>query len=100
LRDQFNCTADNFRLHLEGTPGHPWNKAATKVFVASFCTKYPHYTAGKAGAHFKVHVDTLIRKYRTQQATKDDPNARMEALKKNRKNTRKAAVSDLPFHRC
>ena len=97
LCHQFNCMANNFRLHLEGTPAHSWNKAAMKVFVASFWTKYPHYAANKAGDHFKVHVDTLIQKYRTQQATKDNPNTKVEANKKNQKNTRKATIGALFF---
>jgi hypothetical protein len=93
LQHEFPCTANNFKLHLEGTPAHPWNKAAAKVFVTSFCAKYPHHAANDAGSHFKVHVDSLIRKYRTQQLTKDDPIAKAEAKKKNRKKSRKATVS-------
>jgi len=93
LRDEFPCSAENFKLHLEGTPAHPWNKAAADVFVTNFCNKYPHYEPEEAGGHFRVHLDTLIRKYRTQQLTKDNPDAKAESLKKNRKNTRKATVS-------
>lgn len=95
LRHEFPCAAGDFKLHLKGTPGHPWNKAATKVFVTSFCSKYPGYSADDAGNHFKVHVDTLIRKYKTQQRMKDNPDARSAALKKNRKNSRKVTVSPL-----
>ena len=40
-------TAEDFKLYLEGKPAHLWNKAATKVFVGSFCTKYPYYPASK-----------------------------------------------------
>jgi hypothetical protein len=96
LRHPFMCTADNFRLHLEGTPAHPWNKAAVRVFVASFCAKYPHYTADEAGNHFKTHTTTLIRKYKTQQTIGGDLEAKKAAAKKNRKNTRKATVSARP----
>ena len=99
LRHELPCTAEDFKLHLEGTPAHPWNKAATKVFVRSFCTKYPHQTAHRAESHFKVHIDTLIRKYRTQELTKDDPDAKAAAKKKNRKNARKVTVSPFPTMR-
>ncbi|KAF9777739.1 hypothetical protein BJ322DRAFT_1015465 [Thelephora terrestris] len=89
LCHQFPCTADSFKLYLDGTPAHPWNKAATKVFVASFCVKYTHHAANKAEAHFKVHIDTLIRRYRAQEVAKGNPNAKDVAKKKNRKNARK-----------
>ena len=95
VRDEIPCTANNFRLHLEGTPAHPWNKSATGVFVASFCEKYPQYSIDETEDHFKVHLDTLIRKYRNQQRSKDDPIAAKETKKQNRKNSRKASVS--PF---
>ena len=97
LRHEFPCTANDFKLHLEGTPAHPWNRAATKVFVISFCANYPHHTADEAERHFKVHLDTLIRKYKTQQLTKDDPNAKAEARKKNWRKVRKTTVSPLPL---
>ena len=99
LRHEFPCTAQNFKLHLEGTPAHPWNKAAMKVFVASFCAQYPQYAVGEAGTHFKVHVETLIRKYRTQQLTKDNPDAKEAAKQRNRSNMRKSTVSFPPFSR-
>jgi len=97
LRQEYPRTVNNFGLHLEGTPAHPWNKAATEVFVASFCRKYPHYKPKEAGGHFKTHINTLIRKYRAQQLTKDNPDATKESKKKNRKKTRKATVSPPPF---
>jgi hypothetical protein len=99
LRHEFPCTADNFKLHLEGTRAHPWNKAARSVFAASFCAKYPHYTVDEAGNHFGVHVESLIRKYKTQQRQRDDPDAKSAALKRGRQNTRKSTVSPLPFNR-
>ena len=91
------CVADNFKLHLDGTPAHPWNKAATKVFVASFCTKYPQHSPDEAGKHFKVHLETLIRKYRTQQRLKDNPEATEAVKKQNRKTARKVTVSPFLF---
>ncbi|KAF9790988.1 hypothetical protein BJ322DRAFT_999565 [Thelephora terrestris] len=34
------CTADDFRLHLNGTPSHVWNKSATRILVNSFLEKH------------------------------------------------------------
>ena len=99
LRHELPFTAEDFKLHLEGKPAHPWNKAATKVFVGSFCIKYPYYLANKVERHFKVHTETLIRKYKTQQLEKDDPNIKEASKKKSRKNARKAKVSLLPYLR-
>lgn len=93
LYHEFPCTADSFRLHLDSTPAHPWNKAAVNVFVTSFCDKYPDYTADDVASHFKVHIETLIRKYRVQQRLKGNLEAKRAELKKNRKNTRKVTVS-------
>ena len=93
IRHECPFTANDFKLHLARTPAHSWNKAATKVFVRSFCKKYPHYTPGGAGRHFKVHLDSLIRKYRKQQVTRDDLAAEQQSKKQNRKNARKSSVS-------
>ena len=90
------CTSDDFRLYLEGTPAHPWNKAAMMVFIQSFCATFPQYKPDETEARFKVHLETLIRKYKTQQRLKDNREAQDEAKKKNRKNTRKATVSPFP----
>ena len=99
LRHEIPFTAEDFKLHLEGKPAHPWNKAAMKVFVGSFCAKYPCYPANKVERHFKVHTETLIQKYRAQQLEKDDPNMKEASKKKSRKNARKVKVSLLLYSR-
>ena len=99
LRHEIPFTAEDFKLHLEGKPAHPWNKAATKVFVGSFCAKYPCYPANKVERHFKVHTETLIRKYRAQQLEKDDLNMKEASKKKSQKNVRKVKVSLLLYLR-
>ena len=99
LRHEIPFTAEDFKLHLEGKPAHLWNKAATKVFVGSLCAKYPCYPANKVERHFKVHTETLIRKYRAQQLEKDDPNMKEASKKKSRKNARKVKVSLLLYLR-
>ena len=99
LRQNPPFTADNFRLYLEGTPAHPWNKAATKVFAADFCAKFPQHTVKGVELHFKVHLESLIRKYRMQQKVKDNQPAQDDAKKKNRKSSRRSAVSPLPWMR-
>ena len=88
--------ANDFKLHLAGTPAHAWNKAATEVFVRSFCEKYSHYTSEDARGHFKVHLDSLIRKYRKQQVTRDDRALEEQSKKQSRKNARKSSVSAPP----
>jgi hypothetical protein len=92
MRDGPPCTADDFKLHLEGTVAHPWNKAATHVFADSFRTKFPDFERGDVELCFKTHVDTLIRKYRTQQIYEINPEARLGDLKENRKTSRKSTV--------
>ncbi|KAF9790740.1 hypothetical protein BJ322DRAFT_999041, partial [Thelephora terrestris] len=89
---QIPCTADDFKLHLAGTPAHPWNKAATAVFVQSFCAKFSQYGPEDTENHFKVHLATLIRKYKSQQSLNAKPGAVDEAKAQNRKNTRKASL--------
>lgn len=96
LRHGPPCTSDDFKLHLEGTAAHPWNKAVTTVFVGSFCAEFPQYKPDETKGHFKTHLETLIRKYKTQQRLQRNTNAQEEAKKKNRKNTRKATVSPFP----
>ena len=91
--DELPCTADDFRLYLLGTPAHPWNKAATSLFVESFCEKFTTYDRDEVEERFKAHLAGVIRKYKSQEAFKDDPGAREESKKTNRRNSRKAAVS-------
>jgi hypothetical protein len=91
------CNADDFKLYLEGTPAHPWNKAATRVFVESFSAKFSRHLADEAEEHFKVHLDTLIRKYKAQVRSEGTSGVKDEAKKRNRMNTRKATVSPSLF---
>ena len=96
LRHAPPCTAWDFKLHLEGTCAHPWNKAVTTVFVEDFCSVFPQYNTDETEDHFKIHLDTLIRKYKLQQRLKDNINGQYEYKKESRKNARKVAVSSSP----
>ena len=93
MRHEYPFTANDFKLYLEGTPAHPWNKTAMAVFVTNFCDKYSQYTPKEVEGHFKVHLATLIRKYKKQQIAKDNAAAEEQSKKKSRKSTRKANVS-------
>lgn len=95
LRDEPPFTADDFKLYLEGTCGHAWNKAATRVFGESFCRTYPQHGREEAEDHFKTHLDTLIRKYRHQKEVAGDSGALNLSRQKSRQSSRRSTVSPL-----
>jgi hypothetical protein len=86
------CAVNDFRLYFGGPPAHVWNKEAAKVFLDSFCRKYPHHQADDVRERFKVHVQSLVRKYRKQRAIEDETISAAESASRARKNTRKGRV--------
>ncbi|KAL6300923.1 hypothetical protein BKA93DRAFT_739573, partial [Sparassis latifolia] len=52
------CTADRFRLDMEGKVKSTWNKSAATVFVDDFLAKYPGYRADAADTKRRWFVCT------------------------------------------
>ncbi|RDX40372.1 hypothetical protein OH76DRAFT_1366335 [Lentinus brumalis] len=55
------CTAENFQLDMNGTPGSPWNDSARKVFVEDFLKVGSHKCRdrSKIRAMFRSHFRTV-----------------------------------------
>jgi hypothetical protein len=83
------CTAQEFKLHLKGTPSNPWNASATRVFADHFLDTYsqiyPDVWAVRRMVLKKTraYVKSLIKAYREsrrsdnlQLATKEAKNRR------------------------
>ena len=60
----YPCTAENFRLHLAGTAGHKWNKAAAEVFAKSFLEVNPESRHSQVKTYFTTHLRMLISSFR------------------------------------
>ncbi|KAF9783891.1 hypothetical protein BJ322DRAFT_1109737 [Thelephora terrestris] len=68
------CDAENFRIHLDGTPANPWNRSAAEVFVAKFLATYsriypPDLDEVVNMVHSKTRsaITSLIKDYRLRQ---------------------------------
>lgn len=90
------CTPQQFRLHLLGTPTHPWNDSATRVFTDNFlATHSDTYHDVWAVRRMvlkktRAYVKSLIKAYRA--ATNGGDLQRITKLAKNRRE-RKTNVS-------
>ena len=90
------CTAQQFRLHLSGTPSHPWNASAVRVFTDDFLTThpdtYPDVWAVRRMVLKKTqaYIKSLIKAYRA--STTGGELQRITRLAKNRRE-RKTNVS-------
>lgn len=90
------CTAQQFKLHLMGTPRSPWNISATRVFVNDFLSihteLYPDVWAIRRMILKKTqaHIKSLIKAFRDDQRDADVKRAARRA--KNRYE-RKVGVS-------
>lgn len=92
------CTANNFRLHLAGTPGDVWNRSATRIFVNSFLEAHQEYEAQNEIIREVVMnkcsavVKSTIRQYRLKRKNTTREAREQERRRKNRAE-RKRAVS-------
>lgn len=94
------CGADNFRLHLAGTPADVWNKSATRVFVNSFLEAHKQYEAQNADIRDMVMkkcgaaVISTIRQYRSKRKHRTENSRRLELDNKSRAE-RKRSVREI-----
>ena len=94
------CTADNFRLHLAGTPADTWNKSATRVFVNSFLEAHKQYEAQNTDIRDMVMkkcgaaVISTIRQYRSERKHRTENSRRLELDNKSRAE-RKRSVREI-----
>lgn len=64
------CIVEQFKLHLKGTPCHPWNSSATRVFADHFLRThteiYPDVWAVRRMVLKKTqaYIKSLIKAYR------------------------------------
>jgi len=90
------CTAEQFKLHLKGTPCDPWNSSAARVFTDDFLLAhagiYPDVWAVRAMVLRKTHayIKSLIRAFREGNR---GSNFKLAARKQKNKYERKAYVS-------
>ena len=94
--DDFNakigecCTANNFRIHLAGTPGDSWNKSATRVLVNSFLEAHKQYDAQNTDVRDMVMkkcsaaVAGTIKKYKWGRKHRTENSRRLELDNKSR----------------
>jgi hypothetical protein len=63
------CTAENFRVNLNGNPKDPWNASAANVFVSDFigCGTYACKNVEKIKGAFFVHLKSLKRVFKKRQ---------------------------------
>jgi hypothetical protein len=93
------CTPQQFRLHLLGTPSHPWNNSAIRVFAGDFLAThsdtYPDVWAVRRMVLKKTHayVKSLIKAYRA--GANGGELQRITRIAKNRRE-RKSNVSLSP----
>ena len=104
--DDFNskigecCTADNFRLHLAGTPADTWNKSATRVLVNSFLEAHKQYESQNPDVRDMVMkkcgaaVISTIRQYRSGRKHRTENSRRLELDNKSRAE-RKRSVREI-----
>jgi hypothetical protein len=92
------CTAEQFKLHLKGTPCDPWNASATRVFTDDFLRSheelYPDAWAVRRMVlkKTKAYIKSLIKYFR--QNSRGDYLIQAAKQAKNRQE-RKANVSPL-----
>ena len=90
------CTAQQFRLHLAGTPCCPWNTSAARVFTDNFLSThaeiYPDVWAVRRMVLKKTraYIKSLIKAFHQNRRGNDLKNATKRA--KNRRE-RKTSVS-------
>ena len=94
----YPCTADNFRLHLRGTPAHKWNRAAAEVFTKSFLQERPGSEYEQVREYFITHIRTLITTFKKQEKLggmreKERGKVTTETAAQTRRSTRKHNVS-------
>jgi hypothetical protein len=93
------CTPQQFRIHLLGTPSHPWNNSATRVFADDFLKThsdtYPDVWAVRRMVLKKTqaYIKSLIKAYRA--GTNGGELQRIARNAKNRRE-RKTNVSPSP----
>jgi hypothetical protein len=94
------CTAEDFKLHLKGTPCSPWNSSATRVFAGHFLQNhseiYPDVWAVRRMVLKKTqaYIKSLIRAYR--QSNRGGVLQLADKQAKNRRE-RKSTVSPSKF---
>jgi hypothetical protein len=87
------CTAQNFRIQIDGAPSSAWNRSAGKVFADSLinATDYPDTPEMRQIIYeaFIAHVGFLTGRYRHKQK----PHIEQEATRKRAaKQQRKSSV--------
>ena len=93
------CTPQQFRLHLLGTPSHPWNNSAVRVFAGDFLAThsdtYPDVWPVRRMVLKKTqaYVKSLIKAYRA--GANGGELQRITRIAKNRRE-RKSNVSFSP----
>jgi len=84
------CTADNFRIHLAGSPGEPWNKSAARVLVNNFLETHEEYEAQDDTIRAMVikkceaAVGSTIRKYKWKKKHRTKDSRALARENKNR----------------
>ncbi len=98
------CTAEDFRLDLQSTPGSDWNKSARKVFVDDFLLVGVYACTNRAqiSKMFERHFRTIKRQFdRTNEdaeaAAKGEKGDRSEENGEHASEQRRHNVSCLPF---
>ena len=93
------CTPQQFRLHLSGTPCHPWNDSAVRVFTDNFLAThsdtYPDVWAVRRMVLKKAraYVKSLIKAHR---AGTNGGELQLAAKKAKNRRERKTNVSPPP----
>lgn len=83
-----SCTANDFKLDLEGFPRSPWNKSAAVVFARDFLAKYRAYECDESEIRdmWLRHTEHLRETYRKhRQAQEITERARRDARRRTRK---------------
>jgi len=90
------CTADSFKVDLEGHTHSTFNKSSARVFAQDFKDTYPQhkFSLEEIKKHWLTHVSRLQMVYRKQVKLAADPRDREVNLKeaKHRRSGRKSNV--------
>jgi hypothetical protein len=91
------CTADDFKVDLEGHPRSTFNKSSARIFARDFKNRYPQhgFSLKDIEKHWLTHVSRLKDTYKKQVKLAADPMDREVKLKeaKHRRSGRKVNVS-------